>query len=116
MDNNNNLQRSKAIDNMTKTITYRLRSGELQTFDVSKEACEPFGFYFGERAKVRAGKTAWVLGVRQNDHTANLYFHIDGDKGASYFRDSRKQSLKENTFSFCLLDLKKRKSSTKHLL
>lgn len=64
MDNNNNLQRSKAIDNMTKTITYRLRSGELQTFDVSKEACEPFGFYFGERAKVRAGKTAWVLGVQ----------------------------------------------------
>lgn len=98
MDVNNNWQRSKAIDSIANTITYRLRSGEVQTFDVSKEACEPFGFYFGERVKVRAGKHAWVLGVRQNDQTSNMYFHIDGDKGASYFAGFKKTEFEGEHF------------------
>lgn len=36
--------------------------------------------------------------MRQNDHTANLYFHIDGDKGASYFAGFKKAEFEGESF------------------
>jgi hypothetical protein len=62
-------------------IQYPVRSGVLCAFDASPAACDLFGFYSGERVQVRGGRMGWVVGVHDN----NLYFHLDGDKGASYF-------------------------------
>jgi len=72
---------SERVDPSLTTIAYPVRSGTITLFEVSPKACEPFGFYCGERVQVRGGKVAWVIGVREN----NLFFHIDGDKGASYY-------------------------------
>ena len=60
MENNNNDEKE---DLKNFKITYKLRSGEVRRFNVSKDACEPFGFHFGERIKVRGNKRAWVVGV-----------------------------------------------------
>jgi len=98
MDINNNWKGIKATDATPNTIAYKLRSGEPTIFEVSREVCEPFGFYFGERVRVRAGKMAWVVGVRQNDNNSNLYFHIDGDKGASYFAGFKKAEFEAENF------------------
>jgi len=65
-----------------------LRSGEIELFDNSVKACESYGFYSGERIKVKGNKQAWVIGVKKNPFEAeNLYIHIDGERGASYYSD-----------------------------
>jgi hypothetical protein len=76
------------------SIQYAVRSGTTTSFEVSAKACEPFGFYFGERVQVRGGKLAWVVGVRDN----NIFFHVDGDKGASYYCNHTKQNFLNDGF------------------
>jgi hypothetical protein len=75
-------------------ISYTVRKGASKTFDVSREACEPFGFYSGERVRVPSGRNAWVIGVRKKE----LFFHIDGDKGASYYGGYTKKEFAEKGF------------------
>jgi len=75
-------------------IQYPVRSGAVISFDASPKACEIFGFFSGERVQVRGGRTGWVIGVRDN----NLFFHIDGDKGASYYNNYSKQNFMNEGF------------------
>lgn len=96
MENNNNDEKE---DLKNFKIVYRLRSGEMRRFNVSKEACEPFGFYFGERIKVRGNRRAWVVGVRKGEgEVPNLYVHIDNDKGASYYSGFKKEDFLKEGF------------------
>lgn len=96
MENNNNDEKE---DVKNFKITYKLRSGEVRKFNVSKEACEPFGFYFGERIKVRGNRRAWVVGVRKGEgNVPNLYVHIDNDKGASYYSGFKKEDFLKEGF------------------
>jgi MoxR-like ATPase len=67
-------------DGEPKTREYKLKSGGIWTFDITREACEPFGFYPGERVETPSGP-ATVIGV----NNGSLWFHCDEDKGASYW-------------------------------
>lgn len=60
---------------------YKARGGELLTFDTSKCACFPFGFLHNDRVHTTKGD-ATVVGVRNG----TLWFHVDGEKGASYWK------------------------------
>eukprot|EP01114_Cavostelium_apophysatum_P007639 TRINITY_DN19784_c0_g1_i1.p1 TRINITY_DN19784_c0_g1~~TRINITY_DN19784_c0_g1_i1.p1 ORF type:complete len:300 (+),score=70.82 TRINITY_DN19784_c0_g1_i1:245-1144(+) len=96
MENNNNDEKE---DLKNFKITYKLRSGEVRRFNVSKEACEPFGFYFGERIRVRGNRRAWVVGVRKGEgEVPNLYVHIDNDKGASYYSGFKREDFLKEGF------------------
>jgi len=96
MENNNNDEKE---DVKNFKISYKLRSGEIRKFNVSKESCEPFGFYFGERIKVRGNRRAWVVGVRKGEgNVPNLYVHIDNDKGASYYSGFKKEDFLKEGF------------------
>jgi len=90
MDSDSSLESATA----PTTIEYPVRSGTITAFDVTPKSCEPFGFYCGERVQVRGGKMGWVIGVRDN----NLFFHIDGDKGASYYCNHSKQHFLRDGF------------------
>jgi len=88
---NNNDEKSSA---QNPKISYKLRSGEVRKFNTSRKACEPFGFFFGERIKVRGNKKSWVVGVRKGEgEIPNLYVHIDNDKGASYYSGFKKEDF-----------------------
>lgn len=65
-ENNNNAAKEVNEEREDVKISYELRSGQVRMFDVSRKSCEPFGFYFGERVKVRGGRKAWVVGVRES--------------------------------------------------
>jgi len=96
MENNNN---DEKVDCQNFKISYKLRSGETRKFNVSKKSCEPFGFYFGERIKVRGNRRAWVVGVRKGEgNVPNLYVHIDNDKGASYYSGFKKDDFLKEGF------------------
>lgn len=63
-------------------IIYKCMSGKAK-FDISQEACEPFGFYFGDRVECKQYGPAWVIGVSRaavRDRTKELFFHWDSDK------------------------------------
>jgi len=60
---------------MFDTATIEAKSQQNQpfvAFDASKEACQPFGFNFGDRVLTPHG-TAWVLGVNDGE----LHFTMD---------------------------------------
>eukprot|EP00759_Apiculatamorpha_spiralis_P039401 PhF_6_TR38175/c0_g1_i2/m.57068 len=65
-------------------IRYTTNQGYLEDFNITPEACHPFGFYHGERVQctigVCAGISSTVIGVARG----HLWFHEDGDSGASY--------------------------------
>ncbi|EGG14548.1 DUF544 family protein [Cavenderia fasciculata] len=61
-------------------VKYMTSSGTEEEFDTSDEACEKFGFYPGSRVITPKGRGS-VIGVREG----NIWFHIDKDKGASYW-------------------------------
>jgi len=94
-ENNNNGREELS----KKKISYKLRSGEMKKFCITRESCEPFGFYFGERITVRDNKKAWVIGVRKGEgNMPNLYVHIDGQKGASYYSQYKKEDFVREGF------------------
>jgi len=84
---------TKRTANTTK-LEYRLRSNTDMTFDISEKSCAPFGFYFGERVRVKNVQCAWVVGVS----CGNLFFHIDGDVGASYYASFKKEEFERDGF------------------
>jgi hypothetical protein len=70
-----------------KIMVYPCMSGKAK-FDISFEACEPFGFFFGDRVECKQYGPAWVIGVSRaavEARTKELFFHWDMDKGASCF-------------------------------
>jgi len=65
-------------------IEHRTKTGEILEFDISRAACSPFGFYYSDRVDTPRGP-ATVIGVRDD----SLWFHIDCDKGASYWDNGK---------------------------
>jgi hypothetical protein len=65
-------------------IQYRAKSGDELSFDISQKACEHFGFYHQDRVETPKG-AATVVGVREGC----MWFHIDGDRGASYWDNGK---------------------------
>lgn len=58
------------IDRRRKAFRFRVKSGEIYTFDISEEACKVFGVHSGDRVMYRkpqklCGKIFVVLGVRE---------------------------------------------------
>ncbi len=109
METNNNNSEFFESPLLDSTAWYKLRSGEQRLFDISTESCllflwftntlgKEFGFYFGDRVKVRSGQRAWVIGVRKEREKKNLYFHVDGDNGASYYADFKKEDFEKDKF------------------
>eukprot|EP01132_Coremiostelium_polycephalum_P006652 gene6652-8230_t len=60
------------------------KNGTIVEFDTSEQSCKVFGFFAGSRVTTPKGNAS-VIGVRSN----NLWFHIDGDKGASYWDNGK---------------------------
>jgi len=63
---------------------YRAKNGEVLEFDISRSACEKFGFYYTDRVDTPLG-AASVVGVRDKC----LWFHVDGDAGASFWDNGK---------------------------
>ncbi|GAM25997.1 hypothetical protein SAMD00019534_091720 [Acytostelium subglobosum LB1] len=60
------------------------KNGKSEEFDTSRQSCEKFGFFPGSRVKTPKGP-ATVIGVKEN----HLWFHLDSDKGASYWDNAK---------------------------
>ncbi|KAN0033995.1 hypothetical protein ACTFIV_000475 [Dictyostelium citrinum] len=69
---------------MADTFQYKSKDGKLIDFDVSRSSCERYGFFAGSRVMTPRG-AGTVIGVYQN----NLWFHIEGDEGASYWDNGK---------------------------
>jgi hypothetical protein len=81
-------------------MQYPTRSGQTFQFDISRESCAPFGFYFGDRVKTpKKNKPAWVIGVWTSPQgQSDLWFHIDGDAGASHWDGFGKTDFERKGF------------------
>ena len=66
--------------NEAMEIPYSLKNGESAMFDISNSATQPFGFFYQDRVKTPRG-LASVIGVKDKQ----LYFHVDGDAGATFW-------------------------------
>lgn len=66
------------------TIKAKTCVGRNIKFDISKEACEPFGFFHNERVKTPCGN-ATVVGVAKDryQNKLQLWFLVDGEEGAA---------------------------------
>eukprot|EP01112_Ceratiomyxa_fruticulosa_P018228 TRINITY_DN5796_c0_g1_i1.p1 TRINITY_DN5796_c0_g1~~TRINITY_DN5796_c0_g1_i1.p1 ORF type:complete len:461 (-),score=107.82 TRINITY_DN5796_c0_g1_i1:153-1535(-) len=69
---------------MEGTLEYHAKDGSTQNFDISRQACSHFGFYFGDRINTPKG-VATVIGVSGGF----LWVHIDTDSGASYWDNGK---------------------------
>ncbi|KYQ92611.1 DUF544 family protein [Tieghemostelium lacteum] len=67
-----------------KRFQYRSRHGETHEFDTTEDACAKYGFFAGSRVKTPKGP-AVVIGVSEG----NLWFHVDGDQGASFWDNGK---------------------------
>jgi len=65
-----------------KLVEYGAKSGDIFTFDISKKAVGVFSLKTGDRVMTKKGP-AVTIGVRDS----HLWFHIKGDRGASYWPD-----------------------------
>jgi len=75
-------------------VQYMAKSGDVFDFDTSQAACEKWGFFAGSRVMTPRG-TATVIGVCQGF----LWFHVDGDRGASYWDNCKTyEDLLHNNF------------------
>lgn len=54
--------------------------GGLRSIDICRNATEPFGFLYQDRVQTPLGEAS-VVGVHDN----KLWFHVDGDHGASFW-------------------------------
>lgn len=72
---------------------YKTADGLMHDFDTARELCEPFGFYAGDRVITNRG-SATVIGVRSE----NIWFHVDGDKGATYWGMHKKSDFERLGF------------------
>ncbi|EGC31787.1 hypothetical protein DICPUDRAFT_82343 [Dictyostelium purpureum] len=69
---------------MADIFQYKTKDGTLIDFDVSRQSCEKYGFFAGSRVMTPKG-VGTVIGVYQN----NLWFHIEGDEGASFWDNGK---------------------------
>eukprot|EP01028_Stygiella_incarcerata_P006253 TRINITY_DN2562_c0_g1_i1.p1 TRINITY_DN2562_c0_g1~~TRINITY_DN2562_c0_g1_i1.p1 ORF type:complete len:2836 (-),score=859.97 TRINITY_DN2562_c0_g1_i1:92-8599(-) len=81
-------------------IQHPLRDGTMSRFKTSLAACSPFGFYHGQRVQTTKGP-AKVVGVSESD--GKLYFHVDGDSGASYWNIMEKEEFARRGFTLLSL-------------
>lgn len=63
---------------------YKAKNGEILEFDISRSACEKFGFYYTDRVETPLGPAS-VVGVRDK----YLWFHVDGHPGASFWDNAK---------------------------
>ena len=91
------------------TLLAKTRAGVEKTFTCLPESCVPFGFFVGERVLTPKG-AAFVVGVFEQD----LYFMIDGDRGASKWSNYKKAEFEGRGFVllFSLRDFHLNKSET----
>jgi len=84
-------------------LEYVAKSGDVYVFDISKEACEKFGFFSNQRVTTPRGD-ATVIGVNEGF----LWFHVDKDPGASYWEKgiNYEALVKEGIFSTAVHDAK----------
>lgn len=68
------------VEEELEPIQYRTRNGVVKDFNISERACRPFGFYYADRVETPKGPAS-VVGVADG----TLWFHIDGDTGASFW-------------------------------
>ncbi|KAK5575798.1 hypothetical protein RB653_006932 [Dictyostelium firmibasis] len=69
---------------MDDTFQYKSRDGRLVDFDVSRDSCEKYGFFAGSRVMTPKGPGT-VIGVFEG----NLWFHIEGDDGATFWDNGK---------------------------
>jgi hypothetical protein len=63
---------------------HRAKNGQVMEFDISRSACEKFGFYYSDRVETPLGNAS-VVGV----NNGCLWFLIDGDPGASFWDNGK---------------------------
>lgn len=63
---------------------HRAKNGEVMDFDISRSACNKFGFYYSDRVETPLG-SASVVGVANK----SLWFLVDGDPGASFWDNGK---------------------------
>mmetsp|Transcript_12255 Transcript_12255/g.16948 ORF Transcript_12255/g.16948 Transcript_12255/m.16948 type:complete len:453 (+) Transcript_12255:2008-3366(+) len=79
------LQKEQEKENeQASVLQYHAKNGEIFNFDISQATCAKHGFFTGHRVTTPKGP-ATVIGV----HKDHLWFHIDGDKGASYWEGTK---------------------------
>jgi len=79
-------------------IEYRAKDGQILLYDISTQILIPYGYNYADRVSTPKGP-ATVIGVRDTC----LWFHIDGDPGASFWDDGKDfQSLRKN--GICSID------------
>eukprot|EP01111_Echinosteliopsis_oligospora_P011649 TRINITY_DN3892_c0_g1_i1.p1 TRINITY_DN3892_c0_g1~~TRINITY_DN3892_c0_g1_i1.p1 ORF type:complete len:491 (+),score=110.51 TRINITY_DN3892_c0_g1_i1:74-1546(+) len=72
------------IDDESIWVEHPTKDGSILKFDVCRRACEPHGFFYGDRVLTPRGEST-VIGVNGK----LLWFHVDGDEGASYWDNIR---------------------------
>lgn len=65
-------------------IEHRAKNGDILEFDISRTACEVFGFYYSDRVDTPLGNAS-VVGVRDKC----LWFLVDNDSGASFWDNGK---------------------------
>ncbi|MEA2091737.1 MAG: hypothetical protein U9O83_05160, partial [Campylobacterota bacterium] len=87
--------RTNGVVPLDDIVQHPLRDGSMGRFKTTLAACSPFGFYCSQRVQTRNGP-AKVVGVSEVD--GNLYFHVDGDSGASYWKIMDKEEFERRGF------------------
>lgn len=77
-------------------VQYRTRGGDIKNFLTDAATCRPFGFYPGQRVLTVRGP-AWVIGCHGTP--PELYFHIDGDLGASKWTNYKEADFVQRNFT-----------------
>ncbi|EFA84520.1 hypothetical protein PPL_02556 [Heterostelium album PN500] len=80
----NNSDDEYVDDIQVKKYKYPAKDGQDLEFDITPDACQRFGFFFGQLVSTPSGP-AKVIGVR-NGH---LWFHIEKDIGATYWDNGK---------------------------
>lgn len=80
-------------DDSAISKVYLADNGETYQFNTSLTSCESFGFFSGDRVKTPRGQ-ATVIGV----NAGRLWFHVDGDKGATYWGMNKKSDFERLGF------------------
>lgn len=74
--------------------TYYQTNAEFELeFDINPDSCKPFGFCPGDRVMTPKGQ-ATVIGV----NSGKLWFHVDGDKGATHWGELKKEAFYKKEF------------------
>ena len=70
----------KPVVSMGGSIQARAKAGQLMTFATEHDMLKQIGLHVGDRVKIES-KQGWVVGVADG----NIWFHLDGDTGSSFW-------------------------------